>query len=128
MILSSACQPWRADQPGLMPESAAAKWSATPMIVKLAPASFVQFGRLATISSPSPTFALAAAHSEGQGWAAGPIAQRLVLDGHEHGGRLARSAGGREVPTMDSEAEFAISRRGCRAAELYSVDLSGSEP
>lgn len=31
MILSSACQPSHADQPGLMPESAATKPSATPL-------------------------------------------------------------------------------------------------
>jgi len=31
MILSSACQPWHADHPGPMPESAATKPSATPL-------------------------------------------------------------------------------------------------
>jgi hypothetical protein len=32
MILSSACQPWHADHPGPMPESAATKPSATPLL------------------------------------------------------------------------------------------------
>ena len=48
------------------------------------------FDRLATISSSRPNFVLAARRSGGQGWPQA-IAQRLALDGCEHGGRLAGS-------------------------------------
>jgi hypothetical protein len=82
--------------------------------------------------SPRPdlTSDLAAARRDGRGWLQA-IAKRPALDGHEHGGRL-RWSGAlfRQHGTNDdnSEGSSRSARREDRAADLYSVDPSGSEP
>jgi hypothetical protein len=72
-----------------------------------------------------PTFLRGgAARSDRQGWGRRPIAQRLVLDGHEHGGRLHWL--GKSFPAVrandDNSEGSSPSADAGRATTLYSVD------